>query len=67
MFLALNFSTIAAAVAFLRGSGPKVKRVPSPAGPVIEAYSLSASASPAISTVFRPWSRIWRRIRPASW
>ena len=53
MFLALNFSTIALAVGLLRGSGPKVNSVPSPAGPVIEANSLSASASPAISTVLQ--------------
>ena len=49
-----------------RGSGPKVNSVPSAAGPVIEANSLSFKASPAINTVLRPWSRIWRRIRPAS-
>ena len=35
--MALNFSTIAFAVALLRGSGPKVNRVPSAAGPVMEA------------------------------
>ncbi len=46
MFLALKRSTIALAVGLLRGSGPKVNSVPSAAGPVIEANSLSLMASP---------------------
>src|SRR5436305_12599211 len=36
MPLALKRSTIDLAVALLRGSGPKVNSVPSPAGPVID-------------------------------
>ena len=66
MPLSLNFLTTAAAVGFLRGSGPKVNSMPSPAGPVIDQNSLVAMASPEIICAFMPWSRIWRRISPAS-
>ena len=55
-----------AAASFLRGSGEKVMTVPWPASPVIAHYSSATSASPDISTVSMPCSRIWRAIRPAS-
>ena len=42
MLLALNFSTMAFAVGLLRGSGPKVNSVPSPAGPVMETIKANA-------------------------
>ena len=59
-------AVISAAAGRLRGSEPKVISTPSERAPVICANCLSASASPAIRSVFMPWSRIWRRIRPDS-
>lgn len=50
-----NFPTSSARNSTRRCEGEKV---PVPAGPVIEAYSLSANASPAVRTVLIPWSRI---------
>ena len=48
------------------GPSGRTQYITAVAAPVIEENSLSFSASPAISVVFRPWSRIWRRIRPDS-
>jgi hypothetical protein len=66
MFRSLKRLTTAAAVGFLRGSGPKGNNMPSPAGPVIDQNSLFGIASPDIICAGKPWSRICRRINPAS-